>query len=90
MMVNVSTDGMQQWISNYKNALKNASLVVQNSSDKESFKKGLKECGIFVAPYVAEKESLGDTNISSMFDIKSFSDDELKILKDMVEKESSN
>lgn len=88
--VSLSPDEMKQWDTKYKNALKKAPLIIKNSYELDSLKKDIKECGIFVAPYIAEAEKRGDYNLASVFDVRSFSNEELKIIKDMVEKNHHN
>lgn len=65
-------------------------LQIKDSYDLDSLKNGIKECGIFVAPYIAEAEIRGNNNLASVFDVKSFSKEELRIIKDMVEKNHNN
>lgn len=93
--IDISEEGKKEWkrkcneiLKNTPAKVKSAALKVKNG-DIENAKNEIKEFGIFVLPYALDEANLGNKEMASLVDFKGYTDDDLKVMKAMVEKESN-
>ncbi|TYQ17725.1 UNVERIFIED_CONTAM: hypothetical protein Cloal_0087 [Acetivibrio alkalicellulosi] len=90
--IDVSEEGKKEWKQKCKDVMENAEQKVKNAKEKinngdvESAKNEIKELGVFALPYVVDEIENGNKNMETLLDTKKYSQDELEILKNMVEK----